>query len=168
MILNIRLACQHAIQTAEACAVLRTNTAANEHGRRVAGESQISHQDCVPHSLQVVTCYTPLSGCAHVSKALENNTSITLLDMSGNSVCSSTCVVLVETLLVNKTLTHLVLQDNPLGRSGARKLLRAVHEGDGKDRIMHSCLLMHAVALHMCKYVVHHMSDVYKTKILDC
>ncbi|GBF91729.1 hypothetical protein Rsub_04033 [Raphidocelis subcapitata] len=66
------------------------------------------------------------AGAAH---ALEINTSVALLDASGCGVSPATCSVLVETLAANSTLQHLVLQDNPLGATGARKLLRAVHSG---------------------------------------
>jgi Ran GTPase-activating protein (RanGAP) involved in mRNA processing and transport len=69
------------------------------------------------------------AGASHIAKALEGNSSVQLLDMSGCHVSAATCLVLVETLGVNKTLERLVLQDNPLGMQGTRRLLRAVHAG---------------------------------------
>eukprot|EP00775_Hariotina_reticulata_P004523 gene4523-4775_t len=68
-------------------------------------------------------------GASAVAAALEHNSSIKLLDMSGCKVSAKTCIVLVETLSVNRELQLLVLQDNPLGASGAQRLLRAVHAG---------------------------------------
>lgn len=70
------------------------------------------------------------TGAAHIAKALESNSSVRLLDMSGDQVSAASCVVLVETLQTNKSLEWLVLQDNPLGTIGARKLLGAVHAGN--------------------------------------
>lgn len=72
----------------------------------------------------------PFPGAAHVAKALESNSSVAVLDLSGCHVSATTCAVLVETLQTNRTLAWLSLQDNPLGTSGARKLLHAVHDGE--------------------------------------
>jgi Ran GTPase-activating protein (RanGAP) involved in mRNA processing and transport len=61
---------------------------------------------------------------------MESNSSVKLLDLSGCQVSAATCLVLVETLSSNKVLEQLVLQENPLGRAGAQRLLKAVHAGE--------------------------------------
>jgi len=69
-------------------------------------------------------------GASHIAAAMESNSSVKLLDLSGCQVSAATCLVLVETLSSNKVLEQLVLQENPLGRAGAQRLLRAVHAGE--------------------------------------
>lgn len=47
--------------------------------------------------------------------------------------CSATCSVLAETCKQGGALEVVLLADNPLGRTGARKLLQSVSCGDLKQ-----------------------------------
>ncbi|KAG2430128.1 hypothetical protein HXX76_010227 [Chlamydomonas incerta] len=68
-------------------------------------------------------------GASHLAKALKVNTSLVLLDMSGDSVSGDTSLVLLDSLADNGALRELVLRDNPVGVVAARKLLKAMHQG---------------------------------------
>lgn len=53
--------------------------------------------------------------CSHIAGALAENTALTFLDLSGNTLGAVTCRVLKESLKVNRTLRTVLLCNNPLG-----------------------------------------------------
>ena len=65
--------------------------------------------------------HPPLPSYLPGRQALFRNSALQHLDLSGSGVSASTCTVLLEALCTNHTLQNLVLQDNPLGASGARR-----------------------------------------------
>lgn len=64
-----------------------------------------------------------------MARALQDHAALQLLDLSGCGVSAATCSVLVEALASCASLRSLLLRDNPLGRAGGRRVLRALQQG---------------------------------------
>lgn len=67
-------------------------------------------------------------GSCCIAYILDTNTTIKSLDISGNSLCGSTCMVLREAVK-GKYLEELTVRDNIIGTYGARQLLHLVTSG---------------------------------------
>lgn len=67
-------------------------------------------------------------GATSIGSILDSNTSLTKLDLSGNSVGGSTCMVLWKTIK-GKQLKELIIRDNKIGNYGARQLMQIVKSG---------------------------------------
>ena len=63
-----------------------------------------------------------------LARALQANTSMKLLDLRSNNIQEKTAVVFAESLFSNKTLSKLILDDNPLGRLGICALMATPSE----------------------------------------
>ena len=63
-----------------------------------------------------------------LARALQANTSMQFLDLRSNNIQEKTAVVFAENLFSNKTLSKLILDDNPLGRLGICALMATPSE----------------------------------------
>ena len=63
-----------------------------------------------------------------LARALQANTSMQFLDLRSNNIQEKTAVVFAESLFSNKTLSKLILDDNPLGRLGICALMATPSE----------------------------------------
>lgn len=79
--------------------------------------------------LYLPRAYLTDKGASQILCALNENPTLTVLDVSGNSISTETCVVLEQLLSENNTLRQLIMRSNPLGVSGARKLLQGIRKG---------------------------------------
>lgn len=68
-------------------------------------------------------------GATSICSILDANTSLTKLDLSGNSVGGSTCMALWTTVK-GQQLKELIIRDNKIGNYGARKLMQIVKSGE--------------------------------------
>ncbi len=64
-----------------------------------------------------------------MARALQEHAELQLLDLSGCGMSAASCSVLAEALASCASLRSLLLRDNPLGRAGARRVLRALQQG---------------------------------------
>jgi hypothetical protein len=67
-----------------------------------------------------------LSNVILLSKALEINKSVVILDLYGNSIGNEGAIAIASALKINKTLTKLSLHDNRIGDDGAIAIARAL------------------------------------------
>uniref|UniRef100_A0A7S4F3P1 Uncharacterized protein n=2 Tax=Chrysotila carterae TaxID=13221 RepID=A0A7S4F3P1_CHRCT len=71
-------------------------------------------------------CHISPAGCCKLAAALEENTSVTRMNLSGNCVHDSVCKVLALSLIKNKTLRSLDLSSNPMTTEGIEALVDAL------------------------------------------
>lgn len=67
-----------------------------------------------------------MSDAQNFSKCLRTTTSLTHLALPGNLIDDDLTKILVQSLMLNKTISQLDLAHNKIGNSGARKIAKFI------------------------------------------
>ena len=73
--------------------------------------------------------FCDLTACQALSDAIENNSQLSLLDLSHNRLTEECCAIISSGFQLNETLIELHLDGNPIGITGAKSMLAAAEKG---------------------------------------
>lgn len=100
----------------------------------------LAANDCALKELDVAWNGLGDAGGQEIGACLLTNSTLVELDMSNNAIKGPGAVVIATGLNINKSVKHVRLQGNPIGRAGARAFMMAMGD-DEKDINMTECVL---------------------------